>query len=220
MFGSWPLYDRMSYILGVARPIFVGLDDEAFRALTQLEADEDDRSEMQAVAELMESLRAPGCDIFELRMPRGVGHEQQGTRFGVVVQSEAFLPRSVVLIAPTSTRARAASFRPEIEMNGTVIRVRVEQVGAVDIGRLGDLVGHITPQERWVSTRRSPSFCVSTDPASDHGDSARCSSMGRAVRNDRWRLELSVRRRVASSRCPGVIEPRLRAGPPRSPRRR
>ena len=82
-------------------------------------------------------------------MPRGVGREQHGKRFGVVVQSDALLPRSVVLIAPTSTRARPASFRPEIEMDGIVTRVLVEQVGAVDVGRLGDLVGHLTPQERW-----------------------------------------------------------------------
>jgi len=88
-------------------------------------------------------------DIFALRMPRGVGREQHGKRFGVVVQSDALLPRSVVLIAPTSTRARPASFRPEIEMDGIVTRVLVEQVGAVDVGRLGDLVGHLTPQERW-----------------------------------------------------------------------
>ena len=55
-------------------------------------------------------------DIFALRLPRGVGHEQRGPRFGVVVQSDAFLPRSVVLVAPTSTSARPASFRPEIDI--------------------------------------------------------------------------------------------------------
>lgn len=88
-------------------------------------------------------------DIFALRLPKGVGHEQRGTRFGVVVQSDAFLPRSVVLVAPTSTRARPASFRPEIEIDDTSTRVLVEQVGAVDVQCLGDLAGHLTPEEQW-----------------------------------------------------------------------
>ena len=65
------------------------------------------------------------------------------------MQSDAFLPRSVVLVAPTSRSARPASFRPEIAIDGVTTRVLVEQVGAVDVGRLGDLVGHLTPEERW-----------------------------------------------------------------------
>lgn len=88
-------------------------------------------------------------DIFALRLPKGVGHEQQGRRFGVVVQSDAFLPRSVILVAPTSTSAKTASFRPEIEIDGTPTRVLVEQTGAVDVHRLGDLAGHLTPEEQW-----------------------------------------------------------------------
>ena len=88
-------------------------------------------------------------DIFGLRLPKGTGHEQQGRRFGVIVQSDALLPRSVVLIAPTSTSARAASFRPEIHVDDEPTRVLVEQVGAVDVSRLGDLAGHLTPEEQW-----------------------------------------------------------------------
>lgn len=88
-------------------------------------------------------------DVFELRMPKGVGHEQAGRRYGVVVQADAFLPRSVVLVAPTSQSARPASFRPEVEIDGTVTRVLVEQVGAVDATRLGALAGHVTPEEAW-----------------------------------------------------------------------
>jgi mRNA interferase MazF len=88
-------------------------------------------------------------DIFALRLPKGVGHEQLGKRFGVVVQSDAFLPRSVVLVAPTSRSAKAASFRPEIEIDASSTRVLVEQVGAVDVIRLGDLTGHLTPEEQW-----------------------------------------------------------------------
>ena len=88
-------------------------------------------------------------DVFELRLPKGVGHEQYGRRFGVVVQADAFLPRSVVLIAPTSTSARGASFRPEVEIAGTATRVLVEQVGAVDVNRLGKLAGHLDAEELW-----------------------------------------------------------------------
>ena len=88
-------------------------------------------------------------DVFRFRLPKGTGHEQYGTRFGVVVQADAMLPRSVVVVAPTSIGARAASFRPEIHVAGKTTRVLVEQVGAVDSGRLGELVGHLAPEELW-----------------------------------------------------------------------
>jgi len=88
-------------------------------------------------------------DIFALRLPKGSGHEQRGRRYGVVVQSDAMLPRSVVLVAPTSTSANSASFRPEIEIEETATHVLVEQVGAVDVGRLGELAGRLTAEEQW-----------------------------------------------------------------------
>ncbi|MGH2709630.1 MAG: type II toxin-antitoxin system PemK/MazF family toxin [Actinomycetota bacterium] len=88
-------------------------------------------------------------DVFELRLPKGVGHEQRGKRLGVVVQSDALLPRSVVIVAPTSRSARAASFRPEIAIGKETTRVLVEQMGAVDSTRLGKLVAHTSPEEMW-----------------------------------------------------------------------
>jgi mRNA interferase MazF len=88
-------------------------------------------------------------DVYRITIPKGVAHEQHGERFGVVVQADAFLPRSVVIVAPTSRSARPASFRPEIEVAGDATRVLVEQVGAIDAGRLGDLAGHLTPEELW-----------------------------------------------------------------------
>ena len=88
-------------------------------------------------------------DVFRLSLPTGTGHEQHGRRFGVVVQSDALLPRSTVLIAPTSTSAREASFRPEILIDTEPTRVLVEQVGAINMTRLGDLVGHLAPEELW-----------------------------------------------------------------------
>ncbi|MGD0881046.1 MAG: type II toxin-antitoxin system PemK/MazF family toxin [Acidimicrobiales bacterium] len=88
-------------------------------------------------------------DIYELRVPKGVGHEQHGRRFGVIVQSDALLPRSVVLLAPTSTGARPASIRPEIAVLGKTTRVLVEQVGAVDVSRLGKQVGRVAVDLMW-----------------------------------------------------------------------
>ncbi|MCA1670775.1 MAG: type II toxin-antitoxin system PemK/MazF family toxin [Actinobacteria bacterium] len=88
-------------------------------------------------------------DIYEFRPPGGRGHEQRGKRFGVVVQADALLPRSVVIVAPTSGSARPATFRPEIAIGEQSTRVLVEQLGAVDATRLGELVGHASPEEMW-----------------------------------------------------------------------
>ena len=88
-------------------------------------------------------------DIHELRLPKGIGHEQHGRRYGVIVQSDALLPRSVVLLAPTSTSARPATFRPEITVLGKTTRVLVEQLGAVDVSRLGKQVGRVEVDLMW-----------------------------------------------------------------------
>ncbi len=57
-------------------------------------------------------------EVFRFKIPKGLGHEQHGVRFGVVVQADEFLPRSVVIVAPTSPSARRASFRPPVEVEG------------------------------------------------------------------------------------------------------
>jgi len=88
-------------------------------------------------------------EVYEFRLPKGRGHEQRGKRFGVVVQSDLLLPRSVVIVAPTSRSARSASFRPEIVVEGESTRVLVEQLGAVDSNRLGKLIGRVSPEEIW-----------------------------------------------------------------------
>jgi mRNA interferase MazF len=59
------------------------------------------------------------------------------------------LPRSVVVVAPTSLSAKPASFRPEVEVGGHQTRVLVEQIGAVDVQRLGRRVGRLTVDEMW-----------------------------------------------------------------------
>jgi mRNA interferase MazF len=54
---------------------------------------------------------------------------------------------STWLVAPTSTSARAASFRPEVEIAGQLTRVLAEQTAAVDPSRLGESSGHLTLEE-------------------------------------------------------------------------
>ena len=76
-------------------------------------------------------------DVHEFRLPRGTGHEQQGRRYGVIVQANELLPRSVVLVAPTSRSAKPASFRPEIDLLGETTRVLVEQSAPLTQGGSG-----------------------------------------------------------------------------------
>ncbi len=85
-------------------------------------------------------------DVHQLHAPRNArGHERRN-RYAVVVQSDP-LPLSTWLVAPTSTSARPASFRPEIQTGDVASRVLVEQTAAVDPERLGRLVGHLSGRE-------------------------------------------------------------------------
>lgn len=86
-------------------------------------------------------------EVYELlASKRARGHEQQGERYGVIVQSD-LLPLSTLLLAPTSRSARPASFRPVITVLGTQTNVLVEQTAAVDPQRLGKRVGHLSREE-------------------------------------------------------------------------
>lgn len=87
-------------------------------------------------------------DLYRLKAPRDAhGHEQAGARYAVVVQSDD-LPLSTWIIAPTSTGRRAASFRPEIEVDGTKTRVIVEQLTVIDPqARLGEFAGRLDSAE-------------------------------------------------------------------------
>ena len=87
-------------------------------------------------------------DLYRLRAAKAVrGHEQAGERYAVVIQSDD-LALSTCLIAPTSTGRRPASFRPEIEINGTTTRVMAEQLTAIDPHtRLGEFAGRLKSSE-------------------------------------------------------------------------
>lgn len=86
-------------------------------------------------------------DIFRWKAPRDVrGHEQRGPRFAVVVQSDE-LPLSTLLVALTSTRARASYIRPEIDLEGQRTLVMTDQTMAVAPERLGDFAGRLSAAE-------------------------------------------------------------------------
>jgi mRNA interferase MazF len=87
-------------------------------------------------------------EVFSLPAPRSVrGREQRGARFAVVVQSDEFLDLSTTLVAPTSTSAAPATFRPPIELRGETTRVLVEQTTVVDPRRLGRSAGRLSAEE-------------------------------------------------------------------------
>jgi mRNA interferase MazF len=86
-------------------------------------------------------------DLFRVKAARGAAdREQQGARFAVVVQSD-FVQPSTLLVAPMSTSAKWAQYRPEIEVDGTLTRVLIEQTTAVDPQRLGDFADRLDTQE-------------------------------------------------------------------------
>ena len=65
----------------------------------------------------------------------------------MVVQADEFLALSTVLVSPTSTSARPASFRPTITIDGTDTRILAEQTTVVDPQRLGPSAGRLDPDE-------------------------------------------------------------------------
>jgi mRNA interferase MazF len=87
-------------------------------------------------------------EIFRLPPRRGArGHEQRGARFAVILQADEFLDLSTTLVAPTSTSARQATFRPPIVIDRRETRVLVEQTTVVDPQRLGPLAGRLEASE-------------------------------------------------------------------------
>jgi mRNA interferase MazF len=87
-------------------------------------------------------------EIFRLPHPRGArGREQQNARYAVIVQADEFLGLSTTLVAPTSSSARPASFRPTIQLRAGPTRVLVEQTTVVDPQRLGRSAGRLAGAE-------------------------------------------------------------------------
>jgi mRNA interferase MazF len=86
-------------------------------------------------------------DLYRLRSDKdAIGREQRGPRYAVAIQSDGIL-LSTLIVAPTSTRAQPAIFRPEIEMDGVRTRVLTDQMRAVDASRLGEFAGRLDAAE-------------------------------------------------------------------------
>ena len=79
-------------------------------------------------------------DLYRLRPAKdAAGHEQRSPRYAVAIQSDGVL-LSTLIVAPTSTSAQPAIFRPET-------RVLVDQMRVVDASRLGDFAGRLDAAE-------------------------------------------------------------------------
>jgi mRNA interferase MazF len=87
-------------------------------------------------------------DVYRLRAAQDtIGHEQQGPRYAVVLQSDD-LHLSTAIVAPTSTRAHPYVFRPEVTVQGASTRLMLDQLRAVDREKaIGDRIGRLSPHE-------------------------------------------------------------------------
>jgi mRNA interferase MazF len=86
-------------------------------------------------------------DVHAIDLPRGAGRVQGGPRFAVIVQSDRLLSLSTVAICPTSKSGSAASFHPEVEVDGERTSVLCEMIRAFDASKLGRHIGHLTHDE-------------------------------------------------------------------------
>jgi mRNA interferase MazF len=86
-------------------------------------------------------------DVVHVPALRGArGHEQQGARFGVVVQSDDLMP-STVLVVPTSSRSVPMLHRPEVTILGQRTCLLVEQARAITREALGEPVARLAYED-------------------------------------------------------------------------
>ena len=87
-------------------------------------------------------------DVYRLKAPKAAkGHEQEGRRFAVVVQSDD-LPLSTWIVAPTSASRAPGPIRPEVRVGKERTRVLTDHLVALDPqARLGEHVGRLTLEE-------------------------------------------------------------------------
>ena len=86
-------------------------------------------------------------DIHRVRFGRSTGHEQAGERPAVILQTNAMAALSTVIVAPLSSSAPDAPFRPTITVGGMASRMLAEQLRAVDVTRVGERLGHVSADE-------------------------------------------------------------------------
>ncbi len=85
--------------------------------------------------------------ICGIRLGRRTGHEQSGRRYAIIVQTDDLWLLNTVVVVPTSTSVRAATFRPEVVVAGQRTRALCEQIRTVDAQRLDGIVGSLTAAE-------------------------------------------------------------------------
>lgn len=86
-------------------------------------------------------------DVDAIVLPRGRGRVQHGRRYAVIVQADALLSLSTVVVCRTSQSTPPASFHPEIRIGDGTTRVMGEMVRAVDARSLGEQFGHLVFEE-------------------------------------------------------------------------
>jgi mRNA interferase MazF len=87
-------------------------------------------------------------EVVGVRASRGaLGRGQKGHRPALILQSDSAAWLGTVIVAPTSTSAQPAEFRPEITIRGRATRVLLDQIKTVDRGRLGRSSGHLAAAE-------------------------------------------------------------------------
>ncbi len=86
-------------------------------------------------------------DVYGIKLPSKRGPVQHGRRYAVIVQADALLALSTVVICPTSRSAFPASFHPEIAVLDHPTQVLCEMAGAVDTRMLEKRIGHLAHHE-------------------------------------------------------------------------
>ncbi len=86
-------------------------------------------------------------DIHAARFGRPDECHPTGTRPALILQADGMTGWSTVIVAPLSSSARPTRFRPLVTVGGTGTRVLVENVRALDAGRIGRRLGSLSADE-------------------------------------------------------------------------
>ena len=90
-------------------------------------------------------------DVFNVNFGARRGHEQEGLRPAIVVQSDLYCELSTLWVIPTSTRARPdIDFHVPVTIRGRPTYALIEQLTTVDRERRikpGNYLGHLSAEE-------------------------------------------------------------------------
>jgi len=93
---------------------------------------------------LAELTRGAICGV---RLGRSSGHEQSARRYAIIIQSDDLWLLNTVVVVPTSSSARSATFRPEVVVLGRRTRALCEQIRTIDAQRVEGVVGMLSASE-------------------------------------------------------------------------